>query len=94
MYRWYSLCMNAGAGLFFEVSAELVYPLGEVVSGTMLTLVYNAFSAVYTLLGSTISPTAMNWILTGESACWRSCGLCRRVGGEQPPDYSSGPAIL
>lgn len=61
----YSLTMNAGAGLFYEAAADLVYPMDEVVSASLLTLVFNAFGGIYTLLGSTISPSDMNWLLTG-----------------------------
>ena len=60
-----SLTMNAGAGLFYEAAADLVYPMDEVVSASLLTLVFNAFGGIYTLLGSTISPSDMNWLLTG-----------------------------
>ena len=61
----FSFTMNAGAGLFYEAAADLVYPMDEVVSGAMLSLTFSVFSAFYTLMGSTISPAAMNWLLTG-----------------------------
>lgn len=61
-----SLTMNAGSGLFYEAAADLVYPLDSMVSTTMLTLVFNGSGAVYTMLGARISPSAMNWLLTGR----------------------------
>lgn len=57
--------MNAGAGLFYEAAADLVYPLDSVISTSILTLIFGVSSAIYTMLGSRISPAAMNWSLTG-----------------------------
>ena len=65
--------MNAGAGLFYEAAADLIYPMDTVVSSSLLTFVFNACSAVYTMLGSRISPAAMNYTLTGALAAVCVC---------------------
>ncbi len=63
----------AAAGLFYEAAADLIYPIDEVVASCLLTLVFSASSAVYSLLGAKISPAAMNWLLTGGR--WGACNV-------------------
>ena len=67
-----SLTLNAAAGLFYEAAVESVYPIDEVVTSSALTLPFNIATALYTFLGSRISPKAMNWVLTG---CCAGCTL-------------------
>ena len=57
--------MNAGAGLFYEAAADLIYPMDEIISSSWLTIVFNFNSAIYTMLGSRVNSAAMNWLLTG-----------------------------
>ena len=58
--------------MFYEAAVESCYPVDEVVTSSALTLVFNIACAVYTFLGSRISPEAMNWLLTG---CCAGCTL-------------------
>ncbi len=77
-----SFTMNAGGGLFYEAAAQLTFPMDEVISASFITLVFNAVGAVYTLLGSSISAAAMNWILAGVCAyvyCFCGCFCCTHV---------------
>lgn len=74
--------MNAGGGLFYEAAAQLTFPMDEVISASFITLVFNAVGAVYTLLGSSISAAAMNWILAGvcvQAVFPKACFRCACV---------------
>jgi len=47
---------------------ESIFPVGEIVANVGLTMTFNVASVIYMLLGVSIHPSTMNWLLAG------SCG--------------------
>ena len=62
--------------LFYELSAEIIYPLKEGMSAGILVLLLNATSCITIFLNNVESGTSMNLIMTVTIGLVLVCVLC------------------